>query len=319
MFYPVLAAVRAGRAMLSAFPARVIFAPRVKSPFVLNWNDVRTEMANTVSAGTPGVPVLFGKDGGAEQQEEPSGKKFWLVDCPYEPGDFLKLQTGFAVSIALIEDGSSSAGVVYVPVRDMVYFAVKGLGSFRLHGADLGAVFQTFITGRFAEALPLHRSEAGSLGAAILRKATLLNPCRSARPLSRPMRIAAGKYHHDSQIREFTRRLSSRHASVQVTVSGSLAFCLIAEGRADVYCGFGPCREEGIAAGNIIVQESGGSVVALETGGPLVYNQGVLHNPPFIATAAWCLDKSFAALRTCYGTTIASAGHDLIQARSAFA
>jgi 3'(2'), 5'-bisphosphate nucleotidase len=58
---------------------------------------------------------------------------------------------------------------------------------------------------------------------------------------------------------------------------------LVAEGKADIYPRFGPTSEWDTAAGHAIVTASGGSVVAQETGRPLVYNKQDLLNPWFFA------------------------------------
>ena len=59
-----------------------------------------------------------------------------------------------------------------------------------------------------------------------------------------------------------------------------MKFCLVAEGRADIYPRFGPTMEWDTAAGDIIVDEAGGQV--LTNSKPLQYNKESLLNPWFI-------------------------------------
>jgi 3'(2'), 5'-bisphosphate nucleotidase len=68
-----------------------------------------------------------------------------------------------------------------------------------------------------------------------------------------------------------------------VTCGSALKFGLIAEGRASLYPRYGLTSEWDTAAGQIILQEAGGIVVAMDTGTPLQYNKESLLNPDFIA------------------------------------
>ena len=62
----------------------------------------------------------------------------------------------------------------------------------------------------------------------------------------------------------------------------SLKFCLIAEGRADIYPRFGPTNEWDTAAGQGVLEAAGGEVVTTD-GRPLAYGKPGFGNPHFIA------------------------------------
>ena len=62
----------------------------------------------------------------------------------------------------------------------------------------------------------------------------------------------------------------------------SLKFCLIAEGKADIYPRFGPTNEWDTAAGQGVLEAAGGEVVTTD-GRPLTYGKPGLGNPHFIA------------------------------------
>ena len=68
----------------------------------------------------------------------------------------------------------------------------------------------------------------------------------------------------------------------------------MAEGKADVYPRFGPTMEWDTAAGHVIAEQAGASVVAMGTGAPLLYNKQSLLNPPFLVSGA-----RWRSLRTC--------------------
>lgn len=70
-----------------------------------------------------------------------------------------------------------------------------------------------------------------------------------------------------------------------VTMGSALKFCLIAEGKAQIYPSLGPTSEWDSAGGQAIVEAAGGVVVDV-SGAPLEYNQrDSFANPPFYALA----------------------------------
>jgi 3'(2'), 5'-bisphosphate nucleotidase len=67
-----------------------------------------------------------------------------------------------------------------------------------------------------------------------------------------------------------------------ISAGSSLKLCLVAEGRADMYPRTGPTMEWDTAAGQAIVESSGGKVYQYDTTEPLVYNKENLLNPWFV-------------------------------------
>jgi 3'(2'), 5'-bisphosphate nucleotidase len=67
-------------------------------------------------------------------------------------------------------------------------------------------------------------------------------------------------------------------------VGSSVKFCLLAEGKAEIFPKFGPTSTWDSAAGHAILRAAGGEVVHAKTLQPLRYDQG-LENPHFIAVA----------------------------------
>ena len=61
-----------------------------------------------------------------------------------------------------------------------------------------------------------------------------------------------------------------------------MKFCLVAEGKADLYPRFGPTMEWDTAAGQAIVEQAEGRVVDMQTKEPLRYNKNTLVNPFFV-------------------------------------
>lgn len=67
-----------------------------------------------------------------------------------------------------------------------------------------------------------------------------------------------------------------------ISVGSSLKFCMVAEGKADIYYRHGPTMEWDTAAGQAVVEAAGGKVM-IETGPePFVYNKENLLNTGFL-------------------------------------
>ncbi len=68
-----------------------------------------------------------------------------------------------------------------------------------------------------------------------------------------------------------------------IIAGSSLKFCLIAEGKADLYPRLGPTSEWDIAAGHAVLAAAGGRVTQLD-GSPFLFGKDEILNPHFLAT-----------------------------------
>jgi 3'(2'), 5'-bisphosphate nucleotidase len=99
----------------------------------------------------------------------------------------------------------------------------------------------------------------------------------------RKLIIAGSRSHATPELENFVNTMKKTHGEVDFVPAGSsLKFCLVAEGRADIYPRLGPTMEWDTAAGQIIVEEAGGRVEGVDTREPLRYNKENLLNPWFI-------------------------------------
>ncbi len=100
---------------------------------------------------------------------------------------------------------------------------------------------------------------------------------------TRKLIIAGSRSHATPELENFVNTMKKKHGEVDFMPAGSsLKFCLVAEGRADIYPRLGPTMEWDTAAGQIIVEEAGGSVQRTDATEPLKYNKENLLNPWFI-------------------------------------
>jgi myo-inositol-1(or 4)-monophosphatase len=70
----------------------------------------------------------------------------WVVDPIDGTRDFVRGRSGWAVSVALVEDGAVQAGVLIAPARDERWWAVRGGGAYR-NGVRLAVGAQATLSG----------------------------------------------------------------------------------------------------------------------------------------------------------------------------
>jgi len=197
-----------------------------------------------------GVPVI------SEESLEPGahsteGKpRFWLVDPLDGTKEFVKGTNEFTVNIALIEDSQPVLGVVHAPALGLTYFAAKSLGAWRESSGQAAIPIAT-------------------------RPADLSH-----------ITVVASKDHAGPMVAALLARLSE--PALQ-SMGSSLKFCLVAEGRADLYLRDLPTMEWDTAAAQCVAETAGGSVCTLD-GRPLAYGKPDLRNPAVIATGDPQLD-----------------------------
>ena len=95
-----------------------------------------------------------------------------------------------------------------------------------------------------------------------------------------PLRVVGSRSHASPETADYLARLGP-HATTGI--GSSLKFCLIAEGKADLYARFGPTSEWDTAAGQALLEAAGGHVTRLD-GHRLRYNcRESLLNGDFLA------------------------------------
>ena len=208
-------------------------------------------VSNEVLAGTLAdyYPVLSEEGAEIPYETRREWERFWLVDPLDGTKEFIKRNGEFTVNVALIEENRPVAGWVYLPVPDVLYFGIRGEGSWRMRNAR---------TGGRKRALPVEIRSAG-------------------------LRVVASRSHMNAETEEYIRALEERTGPVElVTAGSSLKFCMVAEGSADIYPRFGPTMEWDTAAADAVCRAAGARVVRAADDLPLEYNKENLVNPYFI-------------------------------------
>lgn len=198
-------------------------------------------------------PIISEEGAHLPYAERAAWQTFWLVDPLDGTKEFIKRNGEFTVNIALIDGGIPVFGVIYVPVKGIVYCGESGKGAFMCQRNEG--------TGELSGKanLPLPKTDP-----------TVYN-------------VVASRSHLSEETQRFIDSLRPEHPNIDIVSAGSsLKLCLVAEGKADIYPRFAPTMEWDTAAGHAIVLAAGGEVVNADTGAPLAYNKPDLHNPYFI-------------------------------------
>jgi myo-inositol-1(or 4)-monophosphatase len=124
------AAARAGRVLVRDFGEVEQLQVSMKGPAdFVSAADRKAERAlrEDLRKARPAWGLLM-EEGGAEAGEDPTRR--WIVDPLDGTTNFLHGIPHFAISIGLEQDGELTAGVVYNPITDEMYWAEKGQGAF---------------------------------------------------------------------------------------------------------------------------------------------------------------------------------------------
>jgi 3'(2'), 5'-bisphosphate nucleotidase len=193
---------------------------------------------------TPAIPVVAEETVAAGHVPALDAGPFWLVDPLDGTKEFISKNGEFTVNIALIEGHEPVLGVVLAPALGKVWWGARG------HGA---------------------MARDGKNGAPARKIAVRLRP---ARPVA-----VASRSHADPQTEAF---LDAAGVAERISAGSSLKFCLVAEGKADLYPRFGRTMEWDTAAGHAVLSAAGGQVTTRD-GAPFLYRKPGFENPGFIA------------------------------------
>jgi 3'(2'), 5'-bisphosphate nucleotidase len=192
---------------------------------------------------TPKIPVVAEETVASGHVPKFEDCPFWLVDPLDGTKEFLSRNGEFTVNIALVQAREPVLGVVLAPARDQTWWGAHGKGATARDAA-----------GR-TRAIGVRTPPAGGLVA------------------------IASRSHRDAETQAF---LDQAGVGTCISAGSSLKFCLVAEGKADLYPRFGRTMEWDTAAGHAVLCAAGGRVTTRD-GAPFLYRKPGFANPGFIA------------------------------------
>ncbi|MCB1496746.1 MAG: 3'(2'),5'-bisphosphate nucleotidase CysQ [Bauldia sp.] len=204
----------------------------------------------------PGTPVVA-EEAVAAGNLPAVGSAFFLVDPLDGTKEFIGGGSDFTVNIALIRDNLPVMGVVHTPATGVMHVGTAA------DGAWMGRVVD---------------------GAVVDRQPIRVRTCGPDTKVD----VVASKSHRTPETDDY---IGKYPVGDLVSAGSSLKFCLVAEGKADLYPRMGTTMQWDTAAGDAVLRAAGGKVVTLD-GAPFPYGPtseagaAAFRNPWFIAAGA---------------------------------
>ena len=174
------------------------------------------------------------------------GDTYFLVDPLDGTKEFVRGGDDYTVNIGLIAGGVPLLGAVYAPATDTLHAGLVGEGAWTMD-----------TEGR----RPIRTRDPGAQLVAVASKSHFNQPTADY------LAEAAGECDY-------------------LAIGSSLKFCVVAEGRADIYPRLSPTSEWDTAAGHAVLMAAGGRVDGPD-GQPLRYGKRAFLNRGFVATGGF--------------------------------
>src|SRR5438309_5144848 len=174
------------------------------------------------------------------------GDTYYLVDPLDGTKEFVRGGDDYTVNIGLIEAGEPKLGVVFAPATGRLHKGCVGIGAWLDDGAGLREI--------------------------------------RTRERSQELVAVASKSHLNQATVDYLEEAVG--GCGYVAVGSSLKFCIVAEGKADIYPRASPTSEWDTAAGHAVLLAAGGLVDGPD-GSALRYGKQAFLNRAFVATSGW--------------------------------
>jgi 3'(2'), 5'-bisphosphate nucleotidase len=174
------------------------------------------------------------------------GDTYFLVDPLDGTKEFIRGGDDYTVNIGLIVGGTPLLGAIYAPAAQRLHAGLVGRGA-----------WMEDLSGR----IPIATRKPGEQLVAV-----------------------ASKSHFNQATADYL--CEAAHECGYVAIGSSLKFCIVAEGRADIYPRLSPTAEWDTAAGHAVLLAAGGRVYGPD-GNPLGYGKPAFLNRAFVATGGW--------------------------------
>ena len=173
-------------------------------------------------------------------------KEYWLIDPLDGTKEFIKKNGEFTVNIALIKNNSPFIGIVYCPVKKILYWNDSNKN-----------VFKKIIG----------------------KEKKQLNKRKKIDQVKKNLRVIVSRSHLNEDTTQYIKKLNDPQL---ISCGSSLKFLYIADNKADIYPRFGPTMEWDTAAAHSILKALDIMVTNLEDKRELSYNKKNLLNPYFL-------------------------------------
>ncbi|MDX2345336.1 MAG: 3'(2'),5'-bisphosphate nucleotidase CysQ [Legionella sp.] len=160
-------------------------------------------------------------------------KTRWILDPLDGTKEFLAQREEFTINLALVEENTPLIGIVAVPAKQRIYYAIKSQGAYLLQNQK-----QTKLQ--------------------VASKANL-----------EKLRVAVSRSHLDAQVTQVMNQLDDCE---RLSLGSAFKYCAVADGSINTTFRKTPLHVWDVAAADCIVQEAGGMMTNLK-GQPFCYHQ----------------------------------------------
>ena len=256
LYTAIEAAVNAGSIIMDIYENQIVDVERKSDDSPVTIADKKADIYIQNALQSTEIPVSSEEGEHASYEVRENWQKCWIVDPLDGTKQFIKRNGEFTVNIALVENGISLLGVIYIPAEKSLYYAIP---------AEKKA---------FKIELEAHT----------ITKSTLQNAVEIFAASENDIVTLTSSHSSGNQgVLNLINTLEAEGKEVNLIKAGSsLKFCLMAEGKASYYPRCAPTMEWDTAAGHAICNAVGLEVYSLETNKPLKYNKKNLLNPWFL-------------------------------------
>jgi len=268
-------AIDAGKAIMKIYESSD-FGVEMKSdnsPLTLADRASHNLIEKALQEKFPGIPILSEEGRNIPYSERKLWDNFWLVDPLDGTKEFIKKNGEFTVNIALIDRGIPVLGVIYAPAYESEKEKVKSENE--THN------FEFIIPNSFPGTLYFGELDGGAIKAYCAEPETKNQEPQTIFSESiavsgktlKDIRAVKSRSHSSEEEQKV---LDEYGVTDSISVGSSLKFCMVADGKAQIYYRHGPTNEWDVGAGHAIVSSAGGSVEGLN------YNKEVILNGSFL-------------------------------------
>ena len=254
----IQASIEAGKAILDVYASPIEVEIKGDDSPLTQADKNANDVINGYLKNTP-IPIISEENKQLDYSERKDWNQCWIVDPLDGTKEFIKRNGEFTVNIALIENGTPLLGVIYVPVSKDLYFTSEDA----------------------SKAYKITLKDENISVSEILKNASEIQP-----EIKTPsvVKIVGSRSHLNDDTKNFISEIEKENEVEIVSKGSSLKFCLVAEGKANLYPRYAPTMEWDTAAGQAICQAAGVKVINNETRKPLQYNKENLLNPYFLVS-----------------------------------
>lgn len=249
------ASIQGGHAIMEVYASDFIVEHKEdKSPLTLADKNCNTVIEQHLKETN--IPFLSEEGAKTPFSERKNWEYSWLVDPLDGTKEFVKRNGEFTVNIALIHHGTPIMGVIYAPVKEQLYFALEGMGAFKISTNTIIGNLDDLVSD--ADRLPIKHNRNTYV-------------------------VVRSRSHMSPETEQFFKERKKEYGNIEVMVVGSsLKLCMVAEGKANAYPRYAPTMEWDTGAGHAIAKMAGFSVHQYNTKEEVTYNKKDLLNPWFL-------------------------------------